>query len=231
MVEIILSKDSIASMLISSLEVRPKESIGLVFGHSIADKISCQKSIPVQDANREIDKVSWDMKVEKIIEASQYFIEGFKFLGLFHSHTDSAELSNEDLRLFKENPAYKILILANVTENKTKSNLWCQIGDFFEANINGIKVQFFGFYKNGDGVSKIKIMSPSINIYNILPQEFGVKLHELANLPDEKLEKIHYLLNKIDFDLHELEDGVKTDRRKNNLDYSKQLIKKLLESD
>lgn len=198
----------------SSVEVYPKESIGLIFGTKILNGYRCSVAIPLQEAERDVFGVSWDLLHQERIKKAVFSMMGYKFLGIYHSHTDTAAvLSKEDVSLLI-NSDYLLCIVSSVSKSLNPSSHWRERKLGIEGSLQNFELIMNAFVKSAQQVQQAKVEFPSMHIYNSLANEFGISLYDMIGLPDRDLQILQYELKKIDYHL----------RRKKG-DYSQRKIK------
>lgn len=229
--KLILNRESIGSILVSSLEVLEKECAGLLFGIVNNGEIKCSIAFPIQQAKRNEDSVIWKKAFEKVIEYSQYCILGYNFLGIYHSHNNCSELSEEDINLFKSDNRYKISLLVNIRDNKENEKFWDESGGILKSYIDDKCIEFSGFIKNNKGqVEVLPVSSPCKDTFNLFPKVFGIKPSDVLLLKEPSMGKVHYSINKIDFNFSRISEG-KVERGENNNEYHIKKIKEIIDSE
>lgn len=119
--KIYILEDAFWSMLLCSIEVFPKECLGLLIGTTEKGKSVVNKAVVFQTAVRHTKGVSFPKTVvhEDVITFLETYLPHLKVIGDFHSHTKESELypSEIDKQAMEEKQVYFII---QIYEKKKK---------------------------------------------------------------------------------------------------------------
>ena len=202
MSQLIELKRGVVEVIVTSLmEVYPKEAVGLIFGSKTPSGYRCDVSIPLQEAERDVFGVSWRLLYQERVKKAIFYTFGYKFLGIYHSHTDApATLSEEDISLLRERN-YPLCLVGEISKVGCKRPYWLEAKLGIQGNIQNFKVVINAFTINANGIEQAKVKFPFMKVYNILAEKFGISFYNIINLPDNELQKVQYSFQKMDYHL------------------------------
>jgi len=195
-------KRGVVEVIVTSLiEVYPKEAVGLIFGTKTFNGYRCDISVPLQEAERDVFGCSWGLLHQERVKKAIFCTLGYKFLGIYHSHTDApATLSKADTSLLRKRN-YPLCFVGEISKNADKKQYWLETKLGIQGNVQNFKIVMNAFAIDEDGIEQAKIKFPFMTIYNILAEKFGISFYDIISLPDNDLQRIQYLFQKLDYHL------------------------------
>ncbi|MEM2972423.1 MAG: hypothetical protein QW270_08420 [Candidatus Bathyarchaeia archaeon] len=122
-------------------------------------------------------------------------------MGIYHSHTDApAMLSKEDASLLcKRN--YPLCFVGEISKTVNKRQYWSEMKLGIQGNVQNFKVIINAFAIDEKGIEQAKIKFPFMMVYNMLAEKFGISFYDIIDLPDNDLQRVQYLFQKVDYHL------------------------------
>lgn len=139
--KVYILEDAFWNMLLSTIEVYPKECLGLLIGVQDRNKFIVHKSVVFQTAERHVKGVNFpkDRVHEEVVNFLEDHLPYLKTIGDFHSHTKEAGHypSETDMQAMEEKQIY-IIIQAYKRKkkvpwqyNRAKTLLFGTSGNFY----------------------------------------------------------------------------------------------------
>lgn len=190
MERVILKKEALISIVISSIEVYRKETFGILIGEKVDNDFIVNYAINFQSAERHYEYVDISKLREKRISEAIRYLVGRKYLGDFHSHTDGVvKLSRTDKRDIKD-VGVEISILVTLRKAKGHQNWKYNAKDKFISGTIAdkylLKMIAYRFNNKTGKIYRLPIRCPYIKEINEIN-----KLYEEIRKKIKKLKKEH----------------------------------------
>lgn len=231
MVQIYFDRGVIENILVSSAEVYPLEVLGLVFGNYVGDEFNCMVGYPIQLASRKENEVFCSRKTIKKIDKAITRIQmvGVNLLGCYHSHPQGGmKLSETDLENTR-NLGLPIEILVSITENHSGRCYFKVESNYLDIAISNLRYQIKPFNVSKQVREFDKIISPFIEVNNLLQTYFGINSFDILKLKSVDREAIQYSFDKLFFEVKRMHKKSDINYSRNKTDYHINRIKKILE--
>lgn len=193
----IIDKVALETIILSSIEAYPLETVGFLLGLRKGLDYLCKVAYPIQRAERKLKSVKFSRKIHELMKKASEKVVGYRILGIYHSHPDELPIpSVKDIMNFMFSE-YMVSLIISISKTTPSTLKWHAKENVIIGSIAGYRIILSSHVKVGSELVQASIRSPLIDVLNLLAS-LGLDYSLLCErLSPEDYERLQYHLNKI----------------------------------